>query len=178
MIYSKEPAAVYTYRDGYGKDTWENRVEYYGTEHSWYEKRTTNGQTGKVSIGIEPITNVRHELESAKKCSEKYTVLKDFVDPDKIPMQLEIYCVQTKYDLLRPSKGEYQFNSKEEFLKFANGEKAIDKDGNIRVRSCYEHIERAYVKGEIDVTALNDTINLYEYKLQGKDHIEQDEIDL
>lgn len=77
-----------------------------------------------------------------------------------IKMDVEVYYVFTSeqndgYN----SNHEYQFSSKEEFLKFVDGEKAIDRYGKEVKIGYYEHIEQAYTKGEIDIMALYDELN-------------------
>ena len=77
-----------------------------------------------------------------------------------IKMNEEKYCIFTSeqndgYN----SNHEYQFSSKEEFLKFVDGEKAIDKNGQEIKRGYYEHIEQAYTKGEIDIFDIYETLN-------------------
>ena len=76
---------------------------------------------------------------------------------NQIPMQEEIYYVDTIYDHYNCfSKNNYEFNSKDEFLKFVNGERATDRYGDNHTQSYYETIQNAYVKAEIDVIALKE----------------------
>ena len=70
-------------------------------------------------------------------------------------LENEIYYVHTKYENDGCwTKNKYEFTNKKEFLKFVHGNPAIDRYGDNHIRSYYEHIEQAYIKGEIDIMSL------------------------
>ena len=55
----------------------------------------------------------------------------------------------------------YEFSNKDEFLKFVDGEKAVDRYGVTHTISYYEHIKNAYIKGNIDMTSLYNELNQF-----------------
>ena len=63
------------------------------------------------------------------------------MNDNQIPTQEEIYYVDTIYDHDNCFfKNHYEFNRKDEFLKFVNGERSTDRYGDSHIINYYETI--------------------------------------
>lgn len=75
------------------------------------------------------------------------------INIDSIKLEELVFIVHTRQDEF-DTHSEYRFSNKNEFLKFMNGEYAIDKYGNTVYKYYEEYIEQAYIRSDIDIMAL------------------------